>query len=242
MSRSGARLLADLLDSTGDVKLENLDNTSAYTKPSAEPITYITGLQTALDGKIDDTQVLTNVPLNAVFTDTIGLAPDGDGSQLTGINAVVLGTTLPSPVSVIGSLFYNTGDNKFYISNGATWSLVANQGPVATGDTVNTIGTISTATYSLDLSLGSIHDLTLGTNVTITFTNPPASGTSSAITLIVRQPAASAGKTLTVSGAKYTDGVLPILSTGVNNLDVLAYWTIDGGSTYFGTFAMADVS
>ena len=33
-------------------------------------ISKVTGLQTALDGKVDDTQVLTNVPSGAVFTDT----------------------------------------------------------------------------------------------------------------------------------------------------------------------------
>ena len=34
-------------------------------------ISDITGLQTALDGKVDDSQVLTNVPVGAVFTDTV---------------------------------------------------------------------------------------------------------------------------------------------------------------------------
>lgn len=33
-------------------------------------ISKVTGLQTALDGKVDDSQVLTNVPAGAVFTDT----------------------------------------------------------------------------------------------------------------------------------------------------------------------------
>ena len=67
---SSARTLADLLDSGGDVQLENLDNTPDYTKPSSEPITYISGLQTALDAKVDDAQVLTDVPAGALFTDT----------------------------------------------------------------------------------------------------------------------------------------------------------------------------
>ncbi len=34
-------------------------------------ISDTTGLQTALDGKVDDSQVLTNVPLGALFTDTV---------------------------------------------------------------------------------------------------------------------------------------------------------------------------
>ena len=37
---------------------------------TALPMTNITGLSAALAGKIDDNQVLTNVPANAVFTDT----------------------------------------------------------------------------------------------------------------------------------------------------------------------------
>lgn len=36
----------------------------------AIPISKVTGLQTALNDKVDDSQVLTNVPANAVFTDT----------------------------------------------------------------------------------------------------------------------------------------------------------------------------
>jgi hypothetical protein len=107
---------------------------------------------------------------------------------------------------------------------------------------VTTIGSISTSTYNLDISGSNIFDITLGTNVTVTFTNAPPVGTSRIITLIVRQPATSPGKTLTVTGAKYTDGALPILSTGANQIDVLTYWSVNGGTTYFGTFAMANVS
>jgi hypothetical protein len=41
-----------------------------YTHPSNHAISVITGLQAALDGKVDDSQVLTNVPSGALFTDT----------------------------------------------------------------------------------------------------------------------------------------------------------------------------
>jgi len=43
---------------------------TVYTHPSAHSISFITGLQAALDGKVDDSQVLTNVPSGALFTDT----------------------------------------------------------------------------------------------------------------------------------------------------------------------------
>ena len=46
------------------VGLGNVNNTADVDKPIS------TAQQTALDNKVDDTQVLTNVPLGAVFTDT----------------------------------------------------------------------------------------------------------------------------------------------------------------------------
>ena len=44
---------------------------TVYTHPAAHTIAQVTGLEGALDGKVDDGQVLTNVPLGAVFTDTV---------------------------------------------------------------------------------------------------------------------------------------------------------------------------
>jgi hypothetical protein len=144
---SRARVLADLLDSGGDVKLANLDNTSEYTKPSSEPITYISGLQTALDGKPDDSQLLTDVPTSAVFTDTVYskpssepisyvsglqtalngkqasgsyLAPTGDGSQLTGID------TLPSQSSQSGKFLTTNGSAASWgDAGGGAWEFVS---------------------------------------------------------------------------------------------------------------------
>jgi len=48
----------------------------------------ISGLQNALDGKIDDAQVLTNVPANAVFTDTTYSIQDGELSENNLSNAL----------------------------------------------------------------------------------------------------------------------------------------------------------
>lgn len=44
-------------------------------------IAQVTGLQTALDGKVDDSQVLTNVPAGAVFTDTVYSHPTNSGNK-----------------------------------------------------------------------------------------------------------------------------------------------------------------
>ena len=55
-------------------------SSTSYSHPSAHPISFITGLQTALDGKVDDSQVLTNVPSGALFTDTVYTLPFTDNS------------------------------------------------------------------------------------------------------------------------------------------------------------------
>ena len=89
----------DTTYSVGDGSLTEINFTSAdntkldgiatsannYSHPSAHPISFITGLQTALNGKVDDSQVLTNVPSGALFTDTNTTYSVGDGG-LTQIN------------------------------------------------------------------------------------------------------------------------------------------------------------
>ena len=111
----------------------------------------------------------------------------------------------------------------------------------AYNETVTTVGTVATSTYNIDLSLSNIFDITLGTNVTFTFTNPPSSGISKNCTVILRQDA-TGSRLATFTNAKYTDGTAPILSTGANQIDVLTFFTVNGGTFWFGTFAMANVS
>ena len=72
-------------------------------------ISNVDGLQSALDGKVDDSQVLTNVPLGAVFTDTvtnqtITLSGDATGSGTTAITVVVVDDSHSHSNSTISSL------------------------------------------------------------------------------------------------------------------------------------------
>ena len=48
----------------------------------AIPISKVTNLQSSLDGKVDDSQVLTNVPAGAVFTDTVYSVGDGGLTEI----------------------------------------------------------------------------------------------------------------------------------------------------------------
>ena len=43
----------------------------SYTHPASHPISFITNLTQSLAAKVDNNKVLTDVPLNALFTDTV---------------------------------------------------------------------------------------------------------------------------------------------------------------------------
>ena len=79
-----------------------------YVHPSSHPISFITGLQTSLNGKVDDSQVLTNVPAAAVFTDTTYSVGDGGLSQInftsadhSKLNGIETGATADQSASQI---------------------------------------------------------------------------------------------------------------------------------------------
>lgn len=70
------------LTADGTTIAESGGEISVINNSHLHTIANVTGLQTALDGKVDDSQVLTNVPANAVFTDTTYSA--GNGINLSG--------------------------------------------------------------------------------------------------------------------------------------------------------------
>lgn len=110
----------------------------------------------------------------------------------------------------------------------------------AYSETVTTVGTV-TGNTNLDTSTSNIFDVTLGANnITFTFTNPPASGVSRPVTVVLRQDGTGT-RFATFANAQYTDATAPVLSTGASSKDVLTFFTLDGGTYWFGSFAMANV-
>jgi hypothetical protein len=170
----------------------------------------------------------------------------GIGTYTASGTTLARNTVLASSAGAPTKTTFSAGTKDVFVTYPSEKALFldASNNAAITGYTQNvfTIGTISTSVYYLDIATYNVYDLTLGNNVLMAFASEPAAGFTRPITLIVRQPATSPGKTLTLINGKYTDGVAPVLSTGANQVDVLTYWSIDGGVTYFGTFAMANVS
>lgn len=63
---------------------------TVYSHPATHAISEVSGLQGALDEKVDDSQVLTNVPAGAVFTDTVTTI-NGKTGAITKADIVALG-------------------------------------------------------------------------------------------------------------------------------------------------------
>jgi len=101
--------------------------------------------------------------------------------------------------------------------------------------------TSSSNAVSLNLQLGDnfSHDLT--ENTTISFANPAASGKVSTATLRIIQD--SSARTITWhSSIKWAGNEAPTLSTGNDDVDVFVFYTVDGGTTYYGIVAGQDMS
>lgn len=71
---NGAQIVGEINSSTSIIDDDNLSanvNSAIAKAHDTHAISDVTGLQSALDGKVNSTRVLTDVPLNAKFTDTV---------------------------------------------------------------------------------------------------------------------------------------------------------------------------
>jgi hypothetical protein len=98
-----------------------------------------------------------------------------------------------------------------------------------TEDAVTLAGT--STTIDLSVATNFVHDLTGAT--TYTFSNPAATGNASSFTLKIIQD--STARTITwPSTVDWAGGTAPTLTTTANGVDVFVFYTIDGGTNYYG--------
>lgn len=93
--------------------------------------------------------------------------------------------------------------------------------------------TSTSNTVSLNLQTANNFSHTLTEDTTVSFTNPAASGKVSAATLRVIQD--STARAITWNAAiKWGAATAPTLSTASGAVDVFVFYTVDGGTTYYG--------
>ena len=184
-------------------------------------------------------------------------------SDITGVAATAFGTTLVEAVSaaaarlVLGLLAVST-DNALARYNGtggilqdSGWTLDDSdvllggdnilQRPVLKdyGETINAIGATGGGTQDIDITLGNVVTATVDTSTnTFTFSNPSASGTGCSFTLKLTN-----GGSQTVNWPASVDwpsATAPTLTT--SGVDILVFYTDDGGTIWHGKLASQDSS
>lgn len=138
-----------------DNNLSTKVNNAITNSHTSHNIADVTGLQTALDGKVDDAQVLTNVPAGAVFTDTV-----------TSINGKT-GVIAKADIVALGVPAQDTTYSTF---NTTTNGLVPKTTTSNTTDYLRRDGTWVTppdTKYTLPVAGASIGGVKSGTDITV---------------------------------------------------------------------------
>mgnify|MGYP003624698446 CR=1 FL=1 len=147
------------------------------------------------------------------------------------------------------TIFYNSSGDEIhaqFITDGAVELRHNNAAKLATTATgVAITGAVKPTTYqetyvaksaastvTCDLATGTSFSLTMAQNTTFAFTNPPSSGTAFSFTLFITQH--STAVTLTwPNTVDWAGGSAPD-AAGANELQAYAFFTRDGGTTYYG--------
>ena len=101
----------------------------------------------------------------------------------------------------------------------------------------------SDTSVTLNIRDGSVYTITLAHNIgTFTWSNPAGSGYSSSFTLKVTQDGTGSRTISWPASVDWAGGTAPTLSTGANDVDVFVFFTVDGGTTYYGFTAGQDMT
>ena len=226
------------------VLLFNSDGTKLWVSDGATPAIYQYNLTTGFDlstGSYASKTLNLNIsPVLAVN----GFDFNSDGTQLLVIGSS--STLYKYDLSTAYDITTATRDTSvsFSVSSqdaSPTDFILYNNGQKmlilgASNDTIYQYST-SQATQSLDLSTGGTFSFTPSGATTVSFTNPPASGTATGFTLEVVN---TGGYALTwPSSVKWHLGTAP---TATATKELYTFVTTDGGTTYYGKLAGSDIA
>jgi hypothetical protein len=100
----------------------------------------------------------------------------------------------------------------------------------------------TSTTYTIDLESGNVFNLTLTGNCTYTFSNPPASGSAGAFTLIQNQDGTGSRTVTWPASVEWAGGSAPTITSTASSTDVFTFITTDGGTTWYGFTGGQDFS
>jgi len=101
--------------------------------------------------------------------------------------------------------------------------------------------TSSSNATTIDCETGNVFSIELDENTTFTFSNPPASGTAYGFTLKVTQVSPGDFTTTWPGSVEWAGGEAPTLTGTTASVDVFAFFTHDGGTSWYGFTAGQDL-
>lgn len=104
----------------------------------------------------------------------------------------------------------------------------------------STTYTPSGTTQTIDYTAGNAYQLDLESatgDVTITLSNPPATGTYGEIVIRVEQDSSTPRNLTWPASVKWPGGTAPTISTGADAVDIITLRTWDAGTTWYGNFS-----
>jgi hypothetical protein len=233
--------------------------------PTFTPATSITGFSTINPGYNINTTIFTGaVPLSGQLVTNAQPYVTSLGT-LTGltVSTPIVGSVLYNANTVTYASQPNITSVGTLTSLTSSGTITANafSGPLngTVGATSPTVGTFTTATVArvveavvtlgsvgnsatIDWSVGDVQTLTLTSNCSLSFSNPPSSGKSQSLTLVVSQDS-TGGRLLSYpASVRWSYAQAPVLTTNPTYRDVISFITYDGGSTYLGAYSMANVA
>jgi len=138
----------------------------------------------------------------------------------------------------VGKMAYQTDINRYFILSdnvGPVWMMLPNHRTETLGN--------STGTVDLDLVNGNtftIYDQT--GNIVFTFSNPVQDGYKASITLIISMDGAGGHTRTWPAEVIWAAGTEPTFSSGIDEVDMYTFVTVNGGTTWFGFLPGADMS
>lgn len=186
----------------------------------------------------DNTQIDDVDPVSAPITGT-AVAITDSGAYFTATNVETILAEIGAGYAKIAAS--NTWSADQTLSS-ATWKFADNvlERPQIKDFGITHSAPAATATVTFDLSISNSFVTTLTENVTITLSNPPATGTFGQATIKIIQDGGGGAYTAEWPAAVlWPGGPAPVISTGNDAVDVVTVFTIDAGVTWYGNFSQA---
>ncbi len=184
------------------------------------------------------------------------VANTGSINTLSSSNATILSITANTIGGANLAITAKTGAFTNVSANSATMNALTVQDLTVTGNTSLAFergtmlrsyreyvaaNTTPANTYVVDLLDSNIFNLSISANTAITLDNVANSGIAVSFTLIVKKLVAGARITFPANTV-WSEGIVPVQSTGLNQTDVFTFMTLNAGAMIIGAHAFANVS